>query len=91
MTIYTRIDKTPAQIRETIELAMQINPRKRNFSAVVEKRGLMIVAGPESEEYDLHFDFENYSGLSMILRDRWNRVPGYSSAICDKLAALMMN
>lgn len=91
MILSTRTNQTAGEIRAVLEQAMSINPRKRNFFADAERGGYNFVAGPESEKYDLRYNFLDYYGLTMILRDRWQRVPGYAESVCERLAAIMQS
>ena len=89
MIISTRTNQTVGEIRAALEQAMAINPRKQVFFADAETGGYNLVAGPDSEKYDLHFNFLDYDGWQGIRRCYWKEVPGYAERTCEKLVKIM--
>lgn len=87
MQIRLETKKTAGEALAALELCMNLNPRKRNFHAWAEKSGAGLIVSPECELIEAR-NPENWGGLAMIMRDRWNTVPGYSERVAGVLSGI---
>lgn len=82
-------NKTAASIIEAVNACMNQNPRRRNFHIQAETGGAVVFVAPEVEDIETGGRGREFQGLRLILRDRWNNVPGYADRVADYILDIL--